>query len=278
MNNLVFLIIAIFLTYIVLTKMNYNIPNQKNIQDLSYAKNKKPLLKEDIIVKDNLIETTGLDYPQISGEFIKLSEGEVKPLNNDQDFMPNSKDNIEIIRDTSDNMNTKRIYLPDFFRKDRLNGNDKSSGLKIFNDNLDESDKAWSDDDISSQPSFYTSEIKNELTNIGLFFDKNNQYNDKTSPNTEVLPNQSCYIDKFGNNFCEDNTRLQNIPPSLITDVNKCEILNSIGSYKNKLYELPDFNEKVMNGGLYYNNISGSLQKNEYNSPPLQPLVGTCSI
>ena len=65
-----------------------------------------------------------------------------------------------------------------------------------------------------------------------MFYDKNNKYNDKSSHNTEVLVSDSCYIDKFGNQFCEDNTRLQNIPPSLITDPSKCDLLNNIGSYK----------------------------------------------
>ena len=31
------------------------------------------------------------------------------------------------------------------------------------------------------------------------FFDKNNQYNDKTSSNTNVLTGDQCYQDKFGN-------------------------------------------------------------------------------
>ena len=34
--------------------------------------------------------------------------------------------------------------------------------------------------------SSYNSDIKDEITNIGAFFDKNNQYNDKTSINTDI--------------------------------------------------------------------------------------------
>ena len=195
-------------------------------------------------------------------------------------------------------MNTKRVYVPDYYRKDRLSGDDiNSKELRSFEDNDSESDSAWTDKNVSKYPKFYNSEITNELTNVGLFFDKNNQYNDKTSHNTDVLTSDNCFIDKFGKHFCEDNTRLQNIPPSLITDINKCEILNNIGSYKDKIYQSNDIsqfhvenindrsygvwtyeNDKVINGGNYYNEITGSLNKNETQSIPLQPLLGECSL
>ena len=37
-------------------------------------------------------------------------------------------------------------------------------------------------------------------------------------------------------------------------------------------------NDKVINGGNYYNEITGSLNKNETQSIPLQPLLGECSL
>ena len=110
-----------------------------------------------------------------------------------------------------------------------------------------------------------------------MFFDKNNQYNDKTSHNTDVLTSDSCYEIKNGQYFCEDNTRLQNIPPSLITDINKCEILNNIGVYKDKILKIPS-DERTLNGGLFYNEVYASDKKNEFPSENLKPLIGECSI
>ena len=125
-----------------------------------------------------------------------------------------------------------------------------------------------------------------------MFFDKNNQYNDKTSSNTNVLTSDQCYQDKFGNQFCQDTTRLQNKPPSLITDVKNCSTLINIGSFKNS--ETADFSVEEINGknigvwsysddrpihgGIFYNEVSGSKDTNENYSQPLQPLVGDCSI
>jgi hypothetical protein len=190
-----------------------------------------------------------------------------------------------------------RIYLPDYYRKDRLGGNDiGTEELRPFT-NSEEPDNSWTDVNVSKHPRFYNSDIKNELTNVGLFFDKNNQYNDKTSSNTEVLVSDSCYTDKEGEIFCEDNTKLQNIPPSLISDINKCYALNTIGMYKDKKTkdkEVVSFNsekidgeelgvwsysdDRTINGGNFFGNVVASKNKNEINSRPLGRLSGGCSI
>lgn len=200
-------------------------PTQNEIQTLEYAKD---------IPEKELIETKDYIYPQISRGFKKLGkEAITKPLDNLSKLLPQNNSELDIIRDTTDNINKKRIHLPEYYRKDRLSGNTLGSeeyrSFKIHNEDPDNS---WTDEDVSRYPKYYNSDVQNELTNVGMFFDKNNKYNDKSSSNTEVLVSDGCYVDKLGNQFCEDNTRLQNIPPSLITDVQNCKILNSIGSYK----------------------------------------------
>ncbi len=286
MNIIIILVIIIIIFYLLNVSKEYD-PSQSEIQSLDYAINKELLKTKDFV------------YPQISYGFKKLGKDLlVKPLNNLDKLLPKNEPEINIIRDTTETMNTERLYLPDYYRKDRLTENNiGSSELRQFNKNDEESDKAWTDVSVSRHPKFYTSEIKNELTNIGMFFDKNNQYHDKTSENTNVLPSDKCYIDKFGNNYCEDNTRLQNIPPSLITDIKKCEVLNTIGSHKDKMYNskhisnyhVDDFkgeshvvsmydDDRVINGGKYYNEIYPSLKQNENYGSPLKPLCDECFI
>ena len=286
MNIVLILVIIIIIIYLFNLFSEYS-PSQNEIQTLEYAENKE------------LLKTKGFIYPQISYGFKKLGKDLlIKPLNNLDKLLPKNEPEINIIRDTTDTMNKTRLYLPEYYRKDRLTENNiDSSELRKFNKNDEESDGAWTDENVSRHPKFYTSQITDELTNIGMFFDKNNQYHDKTSSNTNVLASDKCYIDKLGNNYCEDNTRLQNIPPSLITDIKKCEVLNTIGTHKDKLYNsehiskyyVEDINhgsriissyedDRVINGGKYYNEIYPSLSKNENPGTPLEPLCDECFI
>ena len=138
----------------------------------------------------------------------------------------------------------------------------------------DKSEDSWTDTNVSEHPKFYNADLKDELTNIGAFFDKNNQYNDTTSSNTESLPSDSCYTDKSGNYYCQDKTRLQLIPPKLITDPDNCYALNDIDNYK----ENNNDTERVMNGGLFYNDVNASSKHNENWSDPIKNQIGSCSV
>ena len=288
MDKIVLIVLLLIALYFYIDRGNKDEPTQKEIQNLDYVKEKD----EEIIQVDELGD---FPRPQISRSFKKLSNKVIKPLNNTKDFFPNGKIS-DIIRDTPENMSKKRLYLPEYYRKDRLSGNDiGTEELRSFTTN-DEPDNSWTDKNVSHHPKFYTSDIKNELTNTGSFFDKNNQYNDKTSSNTDVLVSDSCYTDKKGVKFCEDNTRIQNIPPSLISDINKCYALNTIGMYKDKKKkgEYISFNaeniineevgvwtysdDRTINGGKFYNEVFPSKVENETVSPNLKPLTGNCSI
>lgn len=298
MDKIILIGLLVILLYFYINRGNQNEsnaglledePSQKEIQKLDYRRD----TDDEIVQVDELGE---FPTPQLSRSFKKLSKKVLKPFNNVKDFFPNKK-NPAIIRDVPSNMVKERVYFPGYFRKDRLSGNDiGTEELRPFTTN-DEPDNSWTDKNVSHHPKFYTSEIKDELTNVGSFFNKNNQYNDKTSSNTDVLPSDSCYIDKMGMKFCEDNTRLQNIPPSLISDINKCYALNTVGMYKDKgkrPKEYVSFNQekidnenlgvwsyaddRVINGGNFYNEVFPSKQKNETVAPKIKPLFGTCKV
>ena len=263
---LIIIIIIIFLYLVKPIKINYQ-PAQEDIQDTKYIN--KTQLNEDY------------PYPQISRPFKQLGNGKLPtPMNNLSDILPNGTKELKITKNiqTSDTMGKKRMYLPDYYRKDRLNQNPSGTEeLKSFVNKKDEPENAWTDNNVSEHPKFYNSEINDELTNIGSFFDKNNQYNDKTSPQTESITSDSCYTDKFGNYFCEDNTRLQLIPPTLISDPKSCYALNSVGIFKDGNLK-NDINDRVMNGGQFYNGINASQGKNEYWSSPIKIQQGDCTI
>ena len=242
-------------------------PTQEDIQESTYV--------------DKTKTVADFPYPQISRGIKKLSEGKSPlPLDNDSKFQPNGEKDLRFIRrkDTPFNMTKERMYLPDFYRKDRLSGNPSGTEeLRKFELNNDKSEQSWTDENVSEHPKFYNADIKNELTNIGAFFDKNNQYNGKTSAKSEPLTSDRCYKDKDGNQFCEDNTRLQLIPPSLISDPQKCYALNSVGIYKDmELTEAKD--DRVINGGMFFNGISASKKNNETYSRPISQQVGSCAF
>ena len=123
---------------------------------------------------------------------------------------------------------------------------------------------------ISEHPKYYTNDFKNNLTNPGSFFDKQNKYHDTTSSNTYVLPSDNCYIDKNGNTFCRDNTRIQNISPKLINDSYSSSTLDIIGSYKSAC-------NKTNADSILFNNVKPSkkMGTNESYDSPLQPMLST---
>tara|TARA_Y100000389_G_scaffold68984_1_gene65514 strand:+ start:1177 stop:2094 length:918 start_codon:yes stop_codon:yes gene_type:complete len=257
--------------------------NQKVKQTQDYVDNYEPT-QEDIQEPDYVDKTKTISdfpYPQISRGIKKLSEGKSPfPLNNDSRFQPNGERDLKFIRrtDTPFNMTKQRMYLPEYYRKDRLSGNPSGTEeLRKFELDNEKSEQSWTDENVSEHPKFYNADIKNELTNIGSFFDKNNQYNGKTSPNSEALTTDRCYKDKDGNKFCEDNTRLQLIPPSLIQDPQKCYALNSWGMYKDKQLST-DNSDRVINGGVFFDGINPSKEHNETYSRPISQQVGDCAF
>ena len=250
MKNLFFYLIVAILLFLLFRPGGSYEPSQEEIQSDEYVDKTKSI--------------QDFPYPQLSRTFKRLSHGKpLIPLSNTEDVLPSSQKNLDIIRETSAEDIKTRMYLPDYYRKDRLSGNpDKTEELRPFLMNKDKSEGSWTDQNISEHPKFYNSETKDELTNIGSFFDTNNNYVDKTSPNTDTLVMEGCYTNTSGDKFCEDNTRLQLIPPRRMKDPNNSLTLNTIGPYKNNR-RIDDMKDRVINGGIYFDNIKGSTAQNE---------------
>lgn len=283
MSKIIIISLVSFTILLFLIGSSNSLPSQNDIQTLEYVKN--------LNIMDN--DVKDFPYPQISNGFRKLTSGIIKPINNIKNILPNNSPEINVIRNRDDPNSTKNYYLPDFYRKDRLCQNDiGTEELRSFVLDDDKMDNSWSDTNVSDHPKFYTNDIQNELTDIGSFFDKNNIYHDKISSNTNVLVSDSCYKDKQGNLICDDNSRLQNIPPSLITDPQKCQTFNIIGNYKDKISSNSSYfdiernnggslgvwtynDDRTINGSKFFDNIYPSKKINETHSQPI--LKSTCS-
>ena len=106
---------------------------------------------------------------------------------------------------------------------------------------------------------------------MGKFFDKNNQYRDTTSYKSSGSISDLCYTTKDHQKVCLENTRLQSIPSSLISDVNKCGAFN--------LKDNSTFNEnKVMNGQNFFGGVTGSSPFNETPDLVKPPPRVSCTI
>ena len=258
MNNYIIIAILLIVLYFLLKPdlSSYN-PLQEEIQSETYVDKTKS-------VKD-------FPYPQISRTFKRLSHGKpIVPISEDKS-LPDGDKNLTITRTDMDSVK-QRMYLPDYYRKDRLSGNTiGSEELRPFLTDEKVSESSWTDKNVSEHPKFYNSDVTDNLTDIGSFFDKNNKYNDSTSATTVALPSDRCYLDKMGNQFCEENTRLQNIPPKLICDP-QAPVLNTIGYYKDENI-IDDMKDKLINGGIFFDSIKGSMGKDEtfssFNNNPL---------
>jgi len=258
MKNLLYCAVLLILLYTIFKPSIDSEPDQDEIQSDSYVNRHKNI--------------QDFPYPQLSRKFKQLSRGKIaEPIIVDES-LPNGTGALEIIRTSAHDKIKQRQYLPDYYRKDRLSGNPEfTEELRPFLMNKDKSENSWTDQNVSDHPKFYNSDIKDELTDIGSFFDENNNYADQSSPNSETLPSDNCYTDKMGNKFCKDNTRLQLIPPSLISDPNSSYVLSTIGPYvSSSLSNESDdrvINDRVINGGTFYDNIKASMNVNEVFSP-----------
>ena len=242
-----------------------------------------PVSKEDI-----LIENRG-DPVKVMGDFpIPQTTSELKSLstNYPEDLsiitrgaVINNSEIIQVKRDGSHNKDNKdNTHFPHYYLKDNLSGSTVgTTEYKFAEVDNTKSSGAWSDQNVSQYPSYYTSQLKDEITNVGAFFDVNNNFVDTTVPRSDANVDDVCYQTKTGEKVCLDNSRLQNIPPSLVDNISNCGFLNSIGLLE--FYNMvKEEGEKVSNGGVLYDSVKGSKKNNEAYSKPLQPEVLTCKI
>ena len=220
--------------------------------------------------------------PQISRGYTQLSQNLVNNPLYSRDLKSIKDDDIQIIR-SSNVANDKNpiYYKPDFYKSDFISPNPLGSTEYTFAEfDGEKTTNAWTDNNVSQHPAFYRSEIEDEKTNIGRFFDVNSRFNDKTSVySTNNLPDR-CFLDKDDKVICNFNDKLQNIPPSLIDKKDKVNFLNRIGTNEKGLYK--DINdslvksvggndyltyeyndEKEMNGAEVFKGVQGSSESNE---------------
>ena len=231
--------------------------------------------------KEKKTELGDFPTPQLSTGYKQLSKNLVNnPLYNEKSKPIN--DDINIIR-SSNIANDKNpiYYKPDFYKQDFISPNPLGSTEYTFAEfDGEKTTNAWTDDNVSQHPAFYRSEIEDEKTNIGKFFDVNNRFNDKTSVySTNNLPDR-CFLDKDDKIICNFNDKLQNIPPSLINVKDKTNFLNRIGTNENGLnkdindtnidtingysYVTYDYeDEREMNGAEVFSGVQGSSESNE---------------
>ena len=241
-------------------------------------------VKTDELVKDRGVvnkQVSDFPYPDTTSTSKELSTSQLNNISNVVEKSvqaDTSKSNDTILEKRTGEPVKSKSHIPTYYRKDNLSGNTVDSGEHQFAevDNR-KSSHAWSDENVSQYPTFYTSDVKNELTNVGQFFDTNNQYADTTYPTSTANVNDVCYVSKEGDKVCLDNKRLHNIPPSLITNKSNCGFLNSIGllEFSNLIYE---DKEKVTNGGYLYGQVQGSMKHNERYSTPIKKQSLTCNI
>lgn len=193
----------------------------------------------------------------------------------------NTINNSDIIIEVRDNgLSYQESHFPQYYKKDSLSANTLGTTEYRFADtdpgNL-KSSNLWFDKNVSQYPSFYTSQLKDDITNVGAFFDVNNNFVDSTTPRATSLTGDVCFKTKEGEHVCLDGSRNYNPPPALISNKNNCGFLNSIGllEFSNRIKE---DGERVNNGGILYDNVKGSKKYNEVYSKPIQQPVLQCNI
>lgn len=110
--------------------------------------------------------------------------------------------------------------------------------------------KAWTDENISKNTKYYTSDIKDEKTDVGQFFNKNKEFVDITSHKSKDVIPEKCFLENGVLN-CQFNNKLQNIPPRLIENPEVNPVLLSIGDDKNINTNKISANTYSFNGNTY---------------------------
>ena len=214
--------------------------------------------------------------PMLSNISHPLSKGYKPTFQNLNDSVPDMSD-LEIVRksDIDYYIQNPKVFNPMAVNKDTMDadpGDYTLQGLAKRWDSKEKSIKMTSDEYLTKYPKYSDSDITNELTNVGYFFDndENNKYIDLKS---KILPD-NCSVE--GDSLsCEFNNKLQKIPDKLMK--NNSQVLNSVGVlinneelYKStngydigqvdggnyKIWNYPD--EKGMNGGVEFGSVYGS--------------------
>lgn len=291
--SIILVIIVIVVVFNVLNKTNMPAGVQAKPLSLSLAPVKQT---NELRIPKELINssTKGMNKPPpVKVNQDNLGDFPTPPTtSNTRSLSPDTKTDLSIINNPDLNLSSsnnpisdilrttqpkKDSHYPKYYRKDYLSGNTVGTTELSGVGKEDEPCLAWSDSNVSNYPKYYKSNFTGGLTSPGSFFDSSNQYVDITGPRSDASIGDVCYKDRDGEKVCLVNDKLQNVPPSLIEDSKRCGFLNSIGlmQYTNKLNNLE---EKVMNGGILYENVKASKPVNsEYGVPIKQPKL-SCNL
>ena len=151
--------------------------------------------------------------------------------------------------------------------KDHMEGNEEEINCEGKPVNSDYK-KAWTDENISKNTKYYTSDIKDEKTDVGKFFNKNKEFVDITSHKSKDVIPENCFLENGVLN-CQFNDKLQNIPPRLIENPEVNPVLLSIGDDKNVNTNTVSVNTYSFNGNTYNVWDYGDEQNNTPDPGPL---------
>ena len=215
--------------------INHFLNNKGEVQVFETPLKIKTEIEEGDIQKPNEYKIpkksdTTIDYPETTTLSQKLSNLKELLPQNISNIVNN--DPLVIVRNK---MNQVRNIEP--VKKDTLSPNPIGTTEYKF---IDENPKyAWSDVNVSQHPEHYKSNFTDELTNSGGFFDNDddNKFHDRTSSRSSSNLPDRCFMNQNNEVLCNFNNRLQNIPPTLISDKLNNQVLHSIGQGKGDIYK-----------------------------------------
>lgn len=296
-------ILIIFLAFIILFILNNIINNRIGINDVINKQIKSNLEKmvNTVKTKQNNINNTIKEKSKIKTEFKDpfykfpdpmlssiskpLSKG-FKPMYKQLNEGSPDMSDLEIVRTSYLDyyIRNPKVFTPMFVNKDTMNadpGNYTMQGIARV-DLEEDLNEMTSDTYLTKYPKYASSEFNNEFTNVGYFFN-NNDNNDYINIENSILPT-NCKLEGDPLQLsCKLNGALQTIPDKLM--MNNSAVLNSIGviidneelikstdgytvgdvdGWEYKIWNYP--NESAMNGGIDFVN---SDNNDVYASNPL---------
>lgn len=242
MNSILIVVIAFFILFILQNIIN----NRMGINDIlskniltNLTKNKEKIQTKKNEVRKTIKEKSKVkvDYkdpfykfpdPMLSNISHPLSSG-YKPMYDQLNEGPEDVSSLDIVRKSNLDIYVRnpQVFNPAYIKKDTMDahpGNHTLQGLAKKYDGKEKTIEMTSDEYLTKYPAFADSNIQNELTNVGYFFDNdnNNKYIDHQQ---KILPsNCSVNGDKMS---CELNGAQHVIPDKLMK--NDSAVLNSIG-------------------------------------------------
>tara|TARA_B100000035_G_scaffold287252_1_gene272078 strand:+ start:484 stop:1314 length:831 start_codon:yes stop_codon:yes gene_type:complete len=219
-----------------------------------------------------------LDFyiPKTTSKSIKLSK------NSNKSILSNNKTkdkNKKLIYPRHVKFNNEPIIYEPKYDDVFISSNQGNTELYPVDSSLNIS-KSWTEKNVSEHPKYYRAEIEDEVTNVGAFFDKNNQFFDSTSNRAKNNLPDRCFLNENNDVECEFNNRLYNVPPKIINNINKNIIYNDVGvnMSQNKLYKNKSTNQiETINGNNYnvwnydnedefFDNVTGNSGNNDYSN------------